>query len=511
MRERLHAARSSEHCAAERVQRASRDWRQSRAPVPPASRRKPGACGRRRRPWLVLRRNLRASFAAWANIDVSLDPDARVLAFTFAISIVAALAFGFAPLVTAVRTPIAIALKSASASTAFRERSSSRAANATVAAQVALCLTLLVSAGLLVRTLRNLEGVNLGFRTSGLLVFGLEPQLSTGDAAESARFYDGLLAKLRALPGVENATLMGNRIASGWSNNTTPVVDGRSDSIREGGTMRWNNVGPNFFTTLGVPIRLGRDFTEADGANAAKVAIINETFGRTYFAKREPLGHQVSFTPQTGFTVVGVVADNKYTSVREKPVPTAWFPYAQVGGGAMHVELRTAGDPAAFWPAIRRAVSEYAPGLPLLRPTTQQAEFDETISGERLVARLALCFGVVAVVLVATGLYGTLAYRVRRRTSELGVRMAMGAQRRDLVWMVARESLAIAAVGAIVGLPLTFFATRALSSLLYGLSPTDAVAFCLGVVGIGIVTVVASVAPALRAASMNPTIALRYE
>jgi ABC-type antimicrobial peptide transport system permease subunit len=177
----------------------------------------------------------------------------------------------------------------------------------------------------------------------------------------------------------------------------------------------------------------------------------------------------------------------------------------------MHVELRTAGDPAAFWPEVRRAVAEYAPGLPLLRPITQQAEFDNTISGERLVARLAICFGIVAIVLVATGLYGTLAYRVRRRTSELGVRMAMGAQRRDLLWMVVRESLAIAAVGAAAGLPLAYMASTALKSILYGLAPDDVLTFCLGVAGVGLVSVAASVTPAIRAASVDPVIALRYE
>lgn len=458
--------------------------------------------------WLLAVVAARA-LAAWAGLEVSLDPDLRVLVFTIAISIAAAVVFGFAPLISVVRAPIVMALKS-SAATAFRERSSSRAARATIAAQIALCLTLLVCAGLLVRTLHNLERENLGLRTSGLMVFGLEPQVATGSGSDSIRFFEGLLARLRAAPGIQGATLMGNRLGSGWSNNTTAVVDGRTDN-RRNGSMRWNNVGPSFFTTLGIPVRQGRDFNEADGEKAPKVAIINETFAKRYFENRDPLGHHVSFNSKVPYTVVGVVADSKYTSVRETPVPMAWFPYTQAGGGSMHIALRTTGAPTAFWSGVRRAVGEYAPGLPLLRPTTQQAEFDETIVRERLVARLALCFGIVAVVLVATGLYGTLAYRVRRRTSEFGVRMAMGAQRTNLLWVVLRESLAIAAAGAAAGLPLAWLASRALESLLYGLAPDDPLGFCLGVFGVALVSIAASVIPAFRAATMDPVIALRYE
>lgn len=276
--------------------------------------------------------------------------------------------------------------------------------------------------------------------------------------------------------------------------------------------MRWNNVGPDYFTTLGVPIRRGRDFTVADSATAPAVAIIDETFAKRFFGERAPLGHQVSFTSKRSFTVIGVAANSRYTGIRERDVPMAYFPYAQVGNvGALHIEVRTVGDPAAFWPEIRRTVAGNAPDLPLLKPATQQAQFDETISGERLIARLALCFGALAVLLVATGLYGTLAYGIKRRTSEFGIRMAIGAQPRELFWMILRESLMIAAAGILIGLPLTFFAARALASLLYGLAPNDPVTVGLSILGILLVSLAASLFPALRAASMDPIIALRYE
>ena len=188
--------------------------------------------------------------------------------------------------------------------------------------------------------------------------------------------------------------------------------------------MRWNSVGPEYFATLGVPMRLGRDFAVSDSYSAPRVAIVNETFAQRFFKGRDPLGHQVSFIYKTGYTVIGVAANSKYTSVREQDIPMAYFPFTQVEDiGAMHVEVRVMGEPSAMWPELRKAVASFAPDLALLQPMTQLAQFDDSISQERLVARLAIFFGGLAVLLVATGLYGTLAYSITRRTSELGVRM----------------------------------------------------------------------------------------
>lgn len=451
---------------------------------------------------------------AWAEIEVSLAPDRRVLLFTIGISLAVALVFGLAPLFAAVRVPIGLALKNSSA-TAFQEKTKSRAARAIVVLQISLCLVLTVTAGLLVQTLRNLEHENLGFHASGLLVFGVNPQLKTHTDAETNRFYGALLDKLRALPGVESATLMENRIGSGWSNNTSAVVDGRdprSNSGVDSNMMRWNSVGPNYFAILGIPIRQGRDFTDADSASAPKVAIVNETFARRFLKGRAALGHQASFTPKLAYTIVGVAANSKYTGVREQDIPMAYFPYTQMKDmGVLHVELRTARDPVSLLPEVRKAVASFAPDLALLQPMTQRAQFEESISEERLVARLSIFFGGLAILLVATGLYGTLAYSVNRRTSELGIRMAIGAQRAELLWMILRESLIICAIGIAVGLPVAFASTRVLGSLLYGLAPHDPLTMCVAGVGIVIVTLAASFLPARRAASVDPVVALRYE
>jgi predicted permease len=339
------------------------------------------------------------ALASWAGIEVSLAPDSGVLLFTVAISLLVGLIFGLAPLLTAIRVPIGLALKNSSA-TAFHERSKSRTARAIVVLQVSLCLILTVAAGLFMRTLRNLEHENLGFKSQGLLVFGVNPQLKTHSDAEVSGFYQGLLEKLRALPGVQSVTVMENRIGSGWSNNTGALVDGRDPraySPTDSDMMRWNSVGPNYFETLGIPIRMGRDFTDADSYSAPKVAIVNETFARRFLKGREPLGHQVSFTPKLAYTIVGVAANSKYTGVREKDIPMAYFPFTQVQGmGVMHVELRTAGEAARFLPEVRRTVASFGPDLALLQPMRQRTQFEDSISEERLVARLSLFFGGLA-------------------------------------------------------------------------------------------------------------------
>ncbi|MGH9582189.1 MAG: FtsX-like permease family protein [Bryobacteraceae bacterium] len=239
---------------------------------------------------------------------------------------------------------------------------------------------------------------------------------------------------------------------------------------------------------------------------------MNETFAHRYLPGRDPLGHQVSLSKKVAFTIIGVAADSKYTGIEEKNTPMAYLPYTQMNEvGAMHVELRVSGNPAGFWTEVRKAVTSFSPNLALLQPMTQRAQFDKGISNERLVARLSIFFGALAVLLVATGLYGTLAYSVNRRTSELGIRMALGAQRGEVLWMILRESLIICAAGIAIGLPLAILCARALASLLYGLAPYDPLTISLAALGIAGICLAAGFVPARRAASVDPLVALRYE
>ncbi len=454
------------------------------------------------------------ALVAWAYITFDVASDRNVLLFTAGISLLAGVIFGIAPLLAAVRVPIGLALKSFTANLS-QSHGRLRTGRIIVSLQVSVCLMLLVAAGLLVGTLRNLEHINLGLRTSGLVVFGVNPQVLAHSDAEAIRFYQALLEKLRALPGVESATLMQNRIGSGWSNNTNAAVDGKDPAAGAPNLpseMRWNAVGPDFFTTLRVPVLRGRDLNERDSESAPKVVLVNETFAKRFLPGRDPLGHSVSFSPDKQFTIVGVVANSKYTSMRERDVPMAYFPYAQIRHiGVMHVEMRSAGDPNRLLPVIRKAVAAFSPDLALLQPMTQQAQFDETISEERLVARLSICFGALAVLLVVTGLYGTLAYNVSRRTPEIGIRMALGARRVTVLWMILRESLMVCAVGIAIGLPVTLLSASVLEALLFGLATRDPMTICLATLGVVVVSVVAGLLPARRAASVEPVIALRYE
>ncbi len=450
--------------------------------------------------------------ANWAQIESSLAPDKTVLLFTSGVLVLSALLFGLAPMRVALAGRAELALKT-SAATSNADAGKSRTGKIVVALQMAMCIVVLVGAGLLIRTLRNLENTPLGMRVDGLVVFGVKPDIPSVPAGVA--FYQNLLSKLRILPGVESVTVMDSRIGAWESNNSAMLVDGRLPEVANGGsrTVRSNVVGPDFFRTLGVPILAGRDFADSDTANSPHVGIINEEFARRFLPNQDPLGHTTG--PDNGMytmTIVGVVKDHKYRSIDEAPIPMAWYMYAQIPViGEMHVEMRVNGAPLAILPAAQKVVQQLDPNLPLIRPMTQRAQYDTTISSQILFARLAEFFGLLAVVLVATGLYGTLSYRVNRRTAEIGVRMAMGAGRAQVVWMILRDSLLLTAIGVVAGIPLAMLVGRALSSSLYDVKPLDALTYVLAVAGIVLVALAASAVPAGRAASVNPLKALRTE
>jgi predicted permease len=452
------------------------------------------------------------AIATWADLRVSLAPDQRVLLFTVAVSAVATLVFGLAPVRIANRVGPVEALRT-TLSTGDRARTWGR--KVVVGLQAALCLVLLIGAGLTVRNLRSLERIPLGMRAAGLLVFGVSPQPRVSSHDEMVAFYQALLERLRALAGVEAATIMESRLGSGWSNNTNVWVDGRVPSGRGKPTMRWNVVGPDYFQTLGIPLLHGRELRDGDGPRAAKVAVVNATFASWYLPGGSPLGHRIAMSADGddgGYEIVGVVADSKYIGVREDPIPTGYFFYRQMSHvGAMHVELRVQGPAQAFLAPVQGVLRELAPDLPLEQPRTQEQQFALNLSEDRLVARLATFFGVLAMLLVGTGLYGTLAYAVSQRTSEIGVRVALGGRAEHVVWMVLRESLLVCAVGAAVGLPVALAGGHLLRASLYGVSPADPVSIVGAVAALVAVAVTASLLPARRALSVAPIVALRAE
>jgi predicted permease len=449
------------------------------------------------------------ALADWSGIQTGLEPDRNVLIFTLGLSLISALVFGLAPLWIAARVPVSGVLRATSANMT-QDRSHRMGGRVLMSLQIAVCLLLLVAAGLLLRTLRNYQTQNLGLRADGLLVFGVTSQ-SAHSAAESLAFQRALLDRLRVLPGVEGATLMENRIGSGWSDNNDDGLDGASLTSKYGsnGIVRSNSVGPGYFRVLGVPLLEGRDISEADTPTSTPVAIVNETFVKRFLTNTNPLGHRL----RGNRVIVGVVRDSKYTRVDEPPTPMAYYASFQTvnPGQTVHFEVRTTGEPLDLVPVIRRAVHEMDPGVPLEKPITQQAQFEESYAEPAMFARLGGFFGALASLLVAAGLYGTLSYRTNRRTAEIGTRMALGAQRKQVLWMVLRESMLISAIGVALGIPIAFACLRFLKSMLYEMSPLDPVTFAIAICCIALVGGLAAFVPACRAAMVEPMTALRYE
>lgn len=441
--------------------------------------------------------------SSWSGIETGLSPDRTVLLFTLLLSALAALTFGLVPLLSAMRAPVAGVLRSNSTGlTASRTRA--LGGRIVLAGQMAVCLVLLMAAGLLMRTLHNYATQNLGMPSQQLFVFGVTPQ----GQADAHPFYRTLLEHLRQIPGVEAVSMAEERPGSGGSNNRGLTLDG---VVRRGERIRSNNVGPGFFNTMGVPILAGRDIDDSDTQNSPFVVLVNETFVKRYLVNTNPLGHHIDGGP-FHFTIVGVVRDSKFTSVDEKPMPMAYYACMQAPAlTTMQIEVRTRGAAAAVLPELRQAVAALDPNIPLEKPMTQQQQFKQSYEKQSMFAAMGGFFGLLAALLVATGLYGTHSFRVSRRTTEIGIRMALGASRGQVLAMVMREGLWVLLAGLAVGIPLTVLAARPLKSMLYQMSPFDPASFALAIAAMIVVSACAALLPARRAASIEPMQALRSE
>jgi predicted permease len=447
------------------------------------------------------------ALALWAHLKLNLAPDWKVLLFTSTVSILAALVFALAPMHTVTNAPVTSALRS-TAATSYQNK---RGGSAVLTAQIALCFTLLTAAGLLLRTLLNYEHANLGMQTRELLVFGITPQKQTTDEAR-LRFYRTLLERMRSLPGVKAVTFVGNRLGSGWSSNDEPRVDGITYSFSQV-PLRSNVVGPDYLRTLGIPLLEGRDIRDSDTATSEHVVVVNETFVKKLLPNTNPIGHQLGDPEKDHYTIVGVATDSKYRSVDEAPRAMAYYPYTQNedARSTLQVELRTVGNPIALLPTVERALHQMDANLPLEQPMTQAAVFEDSYAQQRLFSRLAMFFALLAAFLVGIGLYGTMAYRVNRKKVEIGVRMAMGAQRSQVLYLVLRETFQIAVLGTAAGIPIALIVGHFMGSMLYELQPYDRLSLVAALLGIAGVSLMAGLIPAHRAASINPVQALRSE
>jgi predicted permease len=448
--------------------------------------------------------------AYWSKLEVSLAPDGSVLAFTLGIAAFAALVFGLAPLRAASTAPVGLVMNSAgSRSTAGRGGVLS--GKILIIAQMAFCVVLLFASGLLLRTLWNYRSVDLGLKADRVLAVGVHP-LGALPYAEKLSFYKRVLRDISRLPGVQSVTLVNERPGSGWSDNDVLKLDGHQFPWDDGKNMlRSNIVSPGFFSTLGIPLLAGRDIRESDSKSAQRVAVVNQTLADRYINGASPVGHTIGDLKSPA-TIVGVVHDSKYRSADEEKMPMAWYSYQQSESiGNMDVEIRAAGDPQALLPAIRSVVRQIDPNIPLGKPQVLAAAYEDGYMMSALVARLAVFFGGLAALLVAIGLYGTLSYRVNHRTAEIGLRMALGAARGNVLWMVLRDSLYLVAAGLVIGLPLAWLSSRYMASLLYQLSARDPYSLLAASIGVVCVSLIGGFVPARRAASIEPMRAIRTE
>jgi predicted permease len=481
------------------------------------------------------------------------SPDWRILAFALGICVLTGVLFGLAPAFRSINVDLTPALKESASSLPGTASGpgSFRLGSALVIAQVALSVVVLIGAGLLVRTLENLRNINPGFDVRNLLLFEIEPGRLGYQGAQVGDLFSEMRERLAAIPGVDSVSYSSVALLMGDEWSGTVHVEGQAQE--PGAHVEMLAAGPGFFHTMHVPVVEGRLFTPEDFEEAAGITqtetqptnkrspsgtlgahvsvnggaatinvLVNETFARKYFTNENPLGKRISegngsggfgdawrTTPPKVWQIVGVVGDTKYDTLRHEIGPLVYLPFTSSYGG--YFELRTAGDPHTLIPAVRIMASKIDPQLPLSRVTTQTQQIENLMSQERQIARLSGFFALLALLLACVGLYGLLSYEVSRRTREIGIRVALGAQQRDVLRLVVKQGLALACVGIAIGIAATLGVTRYLDAMLYGVHADDPATMVAVAVLLGAVTLPACYLPARRATSVDPMVALRHE
>jgi putative ABC transport system permease protein len=448
-----------------------------------------------------------------AGRTLSAVPDARVLAFTMALALFTALVFGLVPALQAARSPMTSTLKEEGGSVAGGG-AQARLRRALVVAQVTMSMLLLAGAGLFARSLYNLMSVNPGFEVGGLLTFSVDPSLSGYTQERATALYRQLQAGIGAVPGVRSASMSEMGLLNGNDWSMTIKVDGYQAKEDEDMNPGVDGVSPGFFSTIGVPLIAGREFTERDSEVAPKVAIINETMAKYYYGSGNPIGRRIGFPrgKPTDIEIVGVVRDVRGQKLRDAPKRFIYVPYRQDDSvTSLTFFVRSAGDTSAAAVAIRQAVQRLDANLPIADMKTMEVQVGESLFVERMVAMLSVAFGSLATLLAAVGLYGVMAYAVARRTREIGIRMALGAERGRVLRMVLTEVALMAGAGVTAGLAGAMYVTRKVQSQLFGLSPSDPATLAGATVLLIAVAMLAGFGPARRATTIDPNVALKAE
>jgi predicted permease len=447
-------------------------------------------------------------------VTVSTVPDWRILTFNLMVSLATGIVFGLVPALQSTRPHLAGTLKDQVGSIAGGASVGLR--KALVAAQVMLSLLLLIGAGLFIRSLRNLRDLDPGFHTANLIGFAVNPPLNGYKPERSLDFYRQLRENLDAIPGVESASLAIMPVLTGdeWDNSMS--VEGFQHKPNETPDAHMQFISPDYFKTMNIQLIAGRDFRMSDGRGAPKVCIVNERFARRFFKNGLAVGKHIGMDGNPGakldIEIIGVARDTKYESMRDEIPIEVYQPYQQVDFVlGMYAYVRTARQPEQAFANVRQVVNNFDPNLPVFQMKTIEAQMEESLITERLVATLSTGFGILATLLAAIGLYGVMAYMVAQRTREIGVRMALGAASGDVVWLVMKEVLLLAGIGIAIGLPAAWGLTRMVKSQLYGIQPNDAMTIIAATLGIALVALVAGYVPARRATLVDPMRALRWE
>jgi predicted permease len=445
-------------------------------------------------------------------ILVQAEPDARILTFTFALTLATGIVFGLLPALRASRPDLWGTLKD-TVGTIAGSGGSLFLRKGLVAAQVALSFLLLFGAGLFVRSLQNLKTTDTGVALDNLITFQLAPALNGYDADRTVNFYQELLDRLRAMAGVKSAALAIVPILAGdeWDNSTS--VEGHTPQDGENMQAFMNALSPGYFETMGIPILEGRDFTRLDAKEEPTVAIVNRRFAEHFFKGRSALGKHLGrgVGPQVKLTIeiIGVVEDSLYEGPREGVRRQVFVPNWGRYSGTFYV--RTTSASAAAFAAVRSEVGKLDGSMPVYEMKTLQGQLDETLLTDRLIALLSAGFGLLATLLASIGLYGVMAFVVARRRKELGIRLALGAAPRGVIWMVMKEVLLLMTIGLLVGVPAAIGLGRFVASQLYGIQPNDPAIAIATMTLLGLVSAAAGLIPARRASRIDPILALRYE
>ncbi len=446
-------------------------------------------------------------------LAVAFHPDVRVLAFTGGVSLLTGILFGLAPALRSTRLELHPVLKDSSGVSGGRQRYGLR--KMLVMAQVALSLLLLIGATLLVRTLRNLRAVDVGYARENLLLVRIDPGTSGYKGLEIARLGEELRRRFAGVTGVHGVTYSENGLFNGPESVGPINVEGFTEQSGGDILSHFDHAGPAYFETIGIPVLLGRDISERDVAGSPRVVVINESMAQFYFRGGNPIGKRIFWIPENRLSleIVGVVQNVQDHSVRWKPVRRFYVPLSQPIEpiSTLIFEIRTQSRPESLIAGLRRELHAVDPSIPVLCIQTVDQLMERSFLLERIIARLASIFGALALMLATLGLYGVMSYATARRTNEIGLRMALGAQTGDVIRMVLRESMVLVAAGILVGIPAGLAATRLIASWLFGLKANDPWTIVTAIVLVLVVSGVAGYIPARGASRVDPMVALRYE